>query len=43
MSNDLLVQMAYFFLSLRGGGILEILQSDCFLERAVFYDLAQGG
>ena len=30
----------YFFLSLRAGGILQILQSDWFRERAVFYDLA---
>ena len=31
----------YFFLSLRSGGILKILQSDWFRERAVFYDLAR--
>ena len=30
-----------FFLSLPAGGILQILQSDCFRERAVFYDLAR--
>ena len=30
-----------FFLSLRAGGILQILQSDWFRERAVFYDLAR--
>lgn len=29
-----------FFPSLRAGRILQILQSDLFLERAVFYDLA---
>ena len=29
----------YFFLSLRAGGIIQILQSDWFLERVVFYDL----
>ena len=33
--------MYYFFLSLRAGGILQILQSDWFRERAVFYDLAR--
>ena len=33
----------YFFLSLRAGGILQILQSDWFRERAVFYDLARLG
>ena len=31
----------YFLLSLRAGGILQILQSDWFRERAVFYDLAR--
>ena len=31
----------YFFLSLRAGGILQILQSDWFRKRAVFYDLAR--
>ena len=31
----------YLFLSLRAGGILQILQSDWFRERAVFYDLAR--
>ena len=31
----------YFFLSLRAGGILQILQSDWFPEPAVFYDLAR--
>ena len=31
----------YFFLSLRAGEILQILQSDWFRERAVFYDLAR--
>ena len=41
-----LAQMAYydynyFFLSLRAGGILQILQSGWFRERAVFYDLAR--
>ena len=30
-----------FFPSLRAGGILQILQSDWFRERAVFYDLAR--
>ena len=30
-----------FFLSLRAGGILQILQSDWFRERAVFYDRAR--
>ena len=30
----------YFFPSLPAGGILQILQSDWFLERAVFYDFA---
>ena len=30
---------SYFFPSLRAGGILQILQSDWFRERAVFYDL----
>ena len=30
-----------FFLSLRAGGILQILQSDLFWEWAVFYDLAR--
>ena len=30
----------YFLLSLRAGGILQILQSDWFREWAVFYDLA---
>ena len=30
-----------FFPSLRVGGILQILQSDWFRERAVFYDLAR--
>ena len=33
----------YFFPSLRAGGILQILQSDWFRERAVFYDLAATG
>ena len=32
---------SYFFPSLRAGGILQILQSDWFRERAVFYDLAR--
>ena len=31
----------YLFLSLRAGGILQILQSDWFRERAVFHDLAR--
>ena len=31
----------YFFLSLRADGILQILQSHWFRERAVFYDLAR--
>ena len=31
---------AYFFPILRAGGMLQILQSDWFRERAVFYDLA---
>ena len=31
----------YFVLSLRAGRILQILQSDWFRERAVFYDLAR--
>ena len=30
----------YFFASLQAGGILQILQSDWFRGRAVFYDLA---
>ena len=30
----------YFFLSLRAGGIFQILKSDWFRERAIFYDLA---
>ena len=30
-----------FFLSLRAGGILQILQSGWFRERAVFHDLAR--
>ena len=34
-------RVPYFFLSLREGGILQILQSDWFRERAVFYDLAR--
>ena len=33
--------MYYFFLSLRAGGILQILQSDWFRERVAFYDLAR--
>ena len=34
----------YFLPSLRAGGILQILQSDCFHEeREVFYDLARWG
>ena len=31
----------HFFLSLRAGGILQILQSGWFRERAVFHDLAR--
>ena len=31
----------YFFPSLRVGGILQILQSDWFRKRAVFYDIAR--
>ena len=31
----------YFFPSLRASGILQILQSDWFRERVVFYDLAR--
>ena len=33
--------MFYFFLSLRAGGILQMLQPDWFRGRAVFYDLAR--
>ena len=33
--------IVFFFSSLRAGGILQILQSDWWRERAVFYDLAR--
>ena len=33
--------VTYFFPSLQAGGILQILESDWFRERAVFYDLAR--
>ena len=35
------ITIFYFFPSLRAGGILQILQSDWFRERALFYDLAR--
>ena len=39
--RKLFCKLIYFFISLRAGGILQILQSDWFRERAVFYDLAR--
>ena len=39
--RDLHNDSFHFFLSLRAGEILQILQSDWFRERAVFYDLAR--
>ena len=35
-----LQKIQYFFPSLQADGIFQILQSDWFWERAVFYDLA---
>ena len=39
---NFMITIIYIFLSLRAGGILQILQSDWFRERAVFYRADKG-
>ena len=38
--GNIYIYIYLFFLSLRAGGIVQILQTDWFRERAAFYDLA---